>query len=193
MKYTDRIIDATSLAFALHGEQERKCGGTPYVTHLFAVAALTGEYGGDEDQFIAALLHDAVEDQGGRAVLDRIRGQFGGPVADLVWACTDAWEDPKPPWRARKESHIARIPDAPLSARLIVAADKLHNLRSMIQTYNPEDDGGYWRNFRGGREGTLWYYDAMAAALREGWENAILHTLAQTMNQFVENLAPAGK
>lgn len=184
MIYTDRILDAVILMQELHGRQARKCGGAPYITHLFAVAALVGEFGGSEDQFIAALLHDAVEDQGGKTVLDAIRGQFRDSVAELVWACSDAWEDPKPPWRARKEAHIARVPLAPIDARLILAADKLHNMQSMIRSYTPEDDSGYWLQFKGGREGTLWYYDAMGRALQEGWEHPILAELEGARARF---------
>jgi (p)ppGpp synthase/HD superfamily hydrolase len=184
MIYTDRIIDAITVMQELHGRQARKCGGAPYITHLFAVAALVGEHGGHEDQFIAALLHDAVEDQGGKAVLARIRAQFRDSVADLVWACTDAWEEPKPPWRARKEAHIARIAEVPEDARLILAADKLHNLQSMIRSYTPENDAGYWKQFNGGREGTLWYYEAMGAALRDGWAHPILKELRETETRF---------
>ena len=182
MIYSERILDALGLMQELHGTQRRKCGGAPYITHLLAVASLVGEYGGNEDQFIAALLHDAVEDQGGMAVLQRIRELFRDEVGDLVWACTDAWEDPKPPWRARKEAHIARIPDSPVGARLLLAADKLHNLQSMIRTYTPEV--AYWRQFNAGRDGTLWYYDALGAALAEGWEHPILAEFSETHAAF---------
>jgi len=188
VSFSERIVDAMALAVALHGSQTRKCSDVPYITHLLAVAALVGEYGGSEDQFIAALLHDAVEDQGGLEILDQIRAQFGPAVAELVWACTDAWEEPKPPWRQRKEAHIARIPDTPPEARLIIAADKLHNLRSMIQTYPPGDDGPYWRNFRGGKEGSLWYYDAMGEALRTGWDHPIQEELEDCLNRFKARL-----
>lgn len=185
MIYTERIIDAITVVQELHGRQTRKCGGAPYITHLFAVAAIVGEYGGTEEQFIAALLHDAVEDQGGRAVLERIRAQFRDSVADLVWACTDAWEDPKPAWRPRKEAHIARIANAPLEARLILAADKLHNLQSMLRSYSASRGETYWNQFKGGREGTLWYYDAMGQALEDGWEHPILGELAETRARFM--------
>lgn len=185
MIYTERIIDAITVVQELHGRQARKCGGAPYITHLFAVAAIVGEYGGTEEQFIAALLHDAVEDQGGRAVLDRIRAQFRDSVADLVWACTDAWEDPKPAWRPRKEAHIARIANVPMDARLILAADKLHNLQSMIRSYSASGGGAYWNQFKGGREGTLWYYNAMGQALEDGWQHPILAELAETRARFM--------
>ena len=184
MIYSDRIIEAIALIQKLHGRQARKCGGAPYITHLFAVAALVGEYGGSEEQFIAALLHDAVEDQGGKAVLATIRSQFRDSVAELVWACSDAWEEPKPPWRARKEAHIARVPEVPVEARLILAADKLHNIQSMLRSYTPEDDAGFWTQFNSGREGTLWYYEAMGRALQEGWAHPILGELEETRVRF---------
>lgn len=184
MIYTDRIIDAITLMQELHGRQARKCGGAPYITHLFAVAALVGEYGGSEDQFIAALLHDAVEDQGGKAVLATIRAQFRDSIAELVWACSDAWEEPKPPWRARKEAHIARILEGPMEARLIMAADKIHNLQSMLRSYPSENEASFWSQFNGGREGTLWYYDAMGQALCRGWEHPILRELQDMRERF---------
>lgn len=184
MTYTPKILEALELTYSLHGTQTRKGGSSPYITHLLAVASLVGEYGGSESQFIAALLHDAVEDQGGKAVLDRIRSTFGPNVADLVWACSDAWGEPKPPWEARKEAHIARIPDEPRDARLIIAADKLHNMQSMLRAYTPADDAVYWKQFRGGREGTLWYLETMGAALSDGWSNPILVELEETMDRF---------
>lgn len=184
MTYSNQILDAFALMYELHRDQTRKCGETPYVAHLLAVAAIVGEYGGSESQFIAALLHDAVEDQGGKDVLERIRGQFGDHVAELVWACSDAWGDPKPPWRARKEAHIARIASAPLDARLILAADKLHNLQSMRRTYTPGDDAAYWRQFNSGRDGTLWYHAAMGDALASGWQHPILAELEAERARF---------
>ncbi len=188
MKYSNRSRDALALAFDLHKDQQRKCGGTPYITHLLAVAALVGEYGGSEDQFIAALLHDAVEDQGGKVVLTQIRDEFGDEVAELVWACTDAWGNPKPPWRMRKEAHIARIPGSPIESRLIIAADKIHNIQSMLRTYTPDDDKGYWRNFKGRRDGTLWYYEAMGKSLRKDWLHRILGELGNIHRNFLERI-----
>lgn len=189
MPDNDRILRAFALMYRLHGNQVRKCGDAPFVSHLLAVAALVAEYGGTEDQFIAALLHDAVEDQGGRGTLDEIRREFGTGVADLVWACSDACEDPKPTWRARKEAHLARIATMPVDARLILAADKLHNLQSMLRTCTPENDAGYWRPFNGGRDGTRWYYEAMGAALESGWEHPILRELREARARFLDLLS----
>ena len=100
-----RFSDALSYAAALHAEQRRKVSGEPYVAHLLAVTAIVMEYGGDEDEAIAALLHDAVEDQGGMATREEIRRRFGEKVVEIVDGCTDTAETPKPPWRsARRHS-----------------------------------------------------------------------------------------
>lgn len=171
--YSERIVAAVQMAYELHAGQFRKDGEIPYITHLFGVAALAGEYGGDEDQFIAALLHDAAEDQGGRAVLERIRGEFGARVAAIVDGATDTHDMPKPAWRARKEAHIARIRRAAPEVKLVVAADKLYNMRSTIRDLRLAGPA-VWERFTGKREGTLWYYGAMAEALAADWPHPIL-------------------
>lgn len=180
MDYGNRAGEALAWAFELHRGQRRKASETPYVTHLLAVAALVGEHGGDEDQFIAALLHDAVEDQGGPAVAAELAARFGPRVAAMVACCTDTDEEPKPPWRARKEAHLAHVAAAPPEARLIVAADKIHNARTTARDLRRDGPAVFGR-FRGGREGTLWYYAAMHAALGEGWDHPILDELAEAV------------
>lgn len=180
MIYGTRAAEALAWAYALHEGQARKHSGVPYVTHLLAVAALVGEHGGDEDQFIAALLHDAVEDQGGAAVAAEIVARFGDRVAGLVEACTDTDDEPKPPWRARKEAHLARVRATGPAARLILAADKLHNARSLARDLRRDGDTVF-DGFRGGREGTLWYYAAMREALAEGWAHPILDELDEAV------------
>src|SRR5919201_1172658 len=129
------------LAFAvdLHREQARKATGIPYVAHLLGTAALVLTFGGDEDQAIAALLHDAAEDQGGKPTLERIRRHFGERVADIVDACTDTYADPKPEWLQRKKDYIARIPAKSAEARLVSAADKLDNARAILMGLNSRD------------------------------------------------------
>jgi (p)ppGpp synthase/HD superfamily hydrolase len=114
-------------ASMLHRTQTRKSSAVPYVSHLLGVASLVIEEGSTETQAIAALLHDAVEDQGGRPRLDEIRERFGEGVAAIVDACTDAYEEPKPPWRPRKEAYIARLASEPPDALLVSVADKVHN------------------------------------------------------------------
>src|SRR6516225_1975373 len=123
---------AFELASGLHHTQTRKGTPVPYIGHLMAVCALVLEAGGDEDQAIAALLHDAVEDQGGLPTLETIRRLFGQRVADTVEACSDSTSsDPKDklPWRQRKESYLQHLPTATPDVVLVSAADKLHNAR----------------------------------------------------------------
>jgi (p)ppGpp synthase/HD superfamily hydrolase len=122
-------------------------------------------YGGNQDEAIAALLHDVVEDQGGKPVLDEIRREFGDRVAHLVEGCTDCDSMPKPPWEQRKKAYIAHIPTADAGVRLVSAADKLHNSRAILADYREVGDQ-VWQKFRGGREGTLWYYRELVKAFR---------------------------
>ncbi|QIN83706.1 HD domain-containing protein [Rubrobacter tropicus] len=164
MPYTERLDDALVYAAGLHRDQTRKGSGIPYVTHLLAVAAIVGENGGTEDEVIAALLHDAPEDAGGKARLEDIRMRFGDLVAGIVAGCTDTYEDPKPPWRRRKEEYLAHLAEAPAPVRLVSAADKLHNARSVLADYRAVGED-LWDRFNGGREGTLWYYRAVADTL----------------------------
>lgn len=153
-------------ACQLHAEQRRKGTGVPYVAHLLAVASIALEHGANEDEAIAALLHDAVEDQGGIVIADEIRRRYGDAVANIVLGCTDAEVLPKPPWRERKEAYIAHLASAPPSVLLVSASDKLHNARSTLSDYRTQGEE-LWSRFRGGREGTLWYYRAIAGAFIE--------------------------
>ena len=158
-----RFSAALAFASEIHGTQTRKGTSIPYIAHLLAVTALVIEAGGDEDTAIAALLHDAVEDQGGQPMLQHIRARFGAVVADIVESCTDADTTPKPPWRARKELYIAGIAHKPPRALLIAAADKVHNARAILIDYKAIGER-LWERFNGGREGTLWYYRALVTA-----------------------------
>jgi len=190
MSYGPKTGQALLLAFELHQNQYRKGTQIPYITHLLSVAAIVGEYGGSEQQFIAALLHDAVEDQGGEATRARIAELFGPGVAHLVDHCSDAIDDggPKPPWRARKEAHIAATAETPHDARLILAADKLHNIRSVtrdLRQIGPE----IWNRFNAGREGSRWYYGEMRQALGSGWEHPILQALDDAIAELDDAIA----
>lgn len=183
---TERYDAALGYAAALHRRQIRKGAGTPYLAHLLAVSALVIEHGGDEDQAIAALLHDAVEDQGGPQTATEIERRFGGPVAEIVMACTDSVETPKPDWRTRKERYIAAVPGKPLRALPVILADKLHNataIRRDLAAVGP----AVWTRFTGGRDGTLWYYRALASALGA----AAPGPLARELDQTVATIAAA--
>lgn len=161
---TGRFEKALAFAARRHAGHTRKGTDIPYISHLMAVCALVIEAGGGEDEAIGALLHDAVEDQ--KATLDEIAERFGAGVAEVVDHCSDTDREPKPPWRQRKESFIARVSAAPAAAQIVVAADKLHNLRSIAADYEIEGDA-VWDRFNGGRDGTLWYYRAVCESLSQ--------------------------
>lgn len=180
-----RYRDALAFAAEQHQHQHRKGGGAPYVTHVLAVSALVGEYGGDEEQAMAALLHDLVEDQG--VPLVELERRFGAEVARIVDAATDAHVKPKPPWRARKEAHIARVRTLDARPRLVIAADKLHNTQSILRDLGrPRVGTSVWGRFSAGKEGMLWYVEAMHAALADGWQHEILHELEDTAARLRE-------
>jgi (p)ppGpp synthase/HD superfamily hydrolase len=163
--YDEKFERGFVYAARLHRDQYRKGTRIPYVTHLLAVASIVGENGGTEDEVVAALLHDAPEDQGGEAILEEIRARFGDEVAQIVDGCTDTYEDPKPPWRERKERYLAHLAGASGSVRLVSSADKLHNARAVLSDYRLLGED-LWSRFNGGKEGTLWYYRAIVDVLR---------------------------
>lgn len=162
-----RFIEAVRYACELHAHQTRKSKPVPYVSHLFAVTSLVLEFGGDEDMAIAALLHDAVEDCGTANTVDDLVARFGRRVASFVTACSDCCGSPKPPWRERKERYLAHLASAPAEILLISAADKLHNLSSLVREHQ-RLGAAMWRHFRAGREGTLWYYGELIRIFTEG-------------------------
>jgi GTP pyrophosphokinase len=170
MPLSPRFDEALQLAHTLHRDQRRKGTAIPYVAHLLSVAALVIEHGGEEEEAIAALLHDAIEDQGGSLARDQIRARFGERVAMIADGCTDAVGTPKPPWRERKEAHLAHLATASRSVLLVACADKLHNARTLVADYRVIGEE-LWERFHGGRDGTLWYYRS-ASAMFLAAENA---------------------
>ena len=160
IKLGPRFLRAFQFAAEKHAGQARKASTIPYIAHLMGVASLVLEAGGDEDLAIAALLHDVVEDCGGALMLREVRRRFGNHVAKIVDGCTDADTDPKPPWRERKENYLRRLKLADADTRLVSAADKLNNIRSILTDFR-EIGESVWARFTGGREGTLWYYRAL--------------------------------
>lgn len=161
---TPRFQAALCYAAAVHHAQFRKGTSVPYVAHLLAVASLVLEDGGNEDQAIAALLHDAVEDQGVK--LQEIKHRFGARVARIVEGCTDSDTMPKPPWRARKTRYLARLRREPRDVLRVSAADKVHNARAILADYRIHGER-LWRRFNGRRDGTLWYYRMLVRQFRK--------------------------
>jgi (p)ppGpp synthase/HD superfamily hydrolase len=194
MTLTARFEEALVLAVRLHAGQTRKGTDTPYISHLLAVAGIVLEHGASEDEAIAALLHDAAEDQGGRATLEKIRDRFGETVAEIVAGCTDSWTIPRPPWRMRKKAYVAHLRGASASVRLVSAADKLHNARTILADYRALGES-LWSRFNGGRKGTLWYYRALVDVLRDTGpppivEASIIEELDRVVSEL-ERLASA--
>jgi (p)ppGpp synthase/HD superfamily hydrolase len=172
VKRGPRFQRAFAFAAQKHDGQTRKASSIPYIAHLMGVASLVLEAGCDEDLAIAALLHDVVEDCGGAPMLKEVRRHFGSRVAKIVDGCTDAYVIPKPPWRERKESYIRRLKKEPADTRLVSAADKLNNIRSIISDYRAIGES-VWSRFSGGREGTLWYYRTLREVFLERKPNRI--------------------
>ena len=187
MLLSPRFDDALAYAAQLHARQTRKGTRIPYIAHLLGVASIAIEYGANEDEAIAALLHDAVEDQGGPATREEIRHRFGQAVADIVDGCTDTDEIPKPPWRRRKEDYIAHLRTASGSVLLVSAADTLHNARSTLADYRADGEA-VWKRFTGGREGTLWYYRALVDAFRAAGSTPLVEELDRVVSD-IERLA----
>jgi (p)ppGpp synthase/HD superfamily hydrolase len=183
MILTTRFGDAVVYAAAAHAGQVRKGTGIPYVSHVLEVAALVIAHGGGEDQAIAGLLHDVPEDRGGRASLADIRRRFGDSVADMVDGCTDSYETPKPPWRPRKEAYISRLPIQSSATRLVSAADKVANLRAIVDDYRLIGDS-VWGRFAGGFD-TIWYYRTIAHVFRATERTALTDKLDRLVDQLL--------
>jgi (p)ppGpp synthase/HD superfamily hydrolase len=181
---SDRFEEALVYATRLHVLQLRKGTNIPYISHLLSVAALVLEDGGDEDEAIAALLHDAIEDVGGDRTRQEIRQKFGEEVAQIVEACTDSDTIPKPPWRERKERYIEQFRASSAEMRRVSLADKLHNARSILSDrYRLGDE--IWSRFKGGKQQTLWFYRSLIQAAKTAGD---CRFLAEELERVVEQL-----
>jgi (p)ppGpp synthase/HD superfamily hydrolase len=189
-----KFEEALSFVCRLHAEQIRKQTDIPYISHLIGVAGIVLEHGGDADEAIAALLHDAIEDQGPDypggpdALRGEIRQRFGQKVLEIVEGCTDADTDPKPPWQARKEAYVAHISQASPSVRLVSCADKLHNARAILTDLRVVGDA-LWERFSGDKEGSLWYYRALVDVFRQADNTAPLVDELDRVVSEIESLS----
>lgn len=177
-----RLAAAFAFAERLYRRQFRKRSTVPYATHLMSVAALVGESGGDEDEMIAALLHDGPEDQGGRKTLAAIRRRFGPRVARIVAGCSDTFESPKPPWSERKRAYLRHLRTASASVRLVSAADKVHNARAILADLRRGVD--VWAKFNAGRDDQLKYYRALVREFRARGPRGPAEELARLVSAF---------
>lgn len=184
---------ALALQFAneIHSTQVRKGLGAPYISHLMAVCAYVLEYGGDETQAIAALLHDAAEDCGGRPMLETVRVLFGEGVAEIVAACTDSWSDSpenKTDWKPRKTAYLQALAAEPARAKLVSCADKLHNLSNTLRDIQVEGVGAWKARMAKTKNGSadkqLWYYSECLKALSQGWSNPMLDCFAAAVREL---------
>lgn len=163
-----RFDQAFAYASLLHASQTRKGSRTPYIAHLMGVAALVLEDGGSEDEAIAGLLHDSVEDHPREGhTEEEIRLLFGERVLRIVLGCTDAFEHPKPPWKKRKLDYLKHLAAAPADVRRVSAADKLHNARAVLHDYRHQGER-LWRRFNAGKKDQLWYYRSLVEVLKKG-------------------------
>ena len=185
-----RFERALVFATRKHAGQHRKGTTVPYLAHLLSVAGLVLEAGGDEDLAIAALLHDVVEDCGGAPMLQEIRRRFGKRVAHVVDGCTDTDLDPKPPWLQRKKDYIAHLRTADADTRLVSAADKLHNVRSIVATYREIGDR-VWERFHGKRDGTLWYYRTLLDEFQRKRSSPLIRELERAVIELEAVVTPA--
>ena len=186
-----KFQEALVYAALAHAGQLRKGTRIPYLSHLLAVTSIALDNGATDDEAIAALLHDTVEDAGGKPRLADIEARFGKAIASIVAGCTDADVIPKPPWRARKTAYVAHVRQGPISVKLVAAADKLHNARAILADYRALGDT-LWSRFNGGKNGTLWYHRAMVGTLSEPRLRPLAHDLDATVTEL-ERLANDGK
>jgi len=189
-RLTERFNDALVFAAALHARQTRKGPEEiPYISHLLGVASLVLEAGGDEDMAIAALLHDAVEDQGGYETLDRIREKYGERVAHIVEGCTDDFSGHnRTPWCERKTKYIAHLrDDIDEETRIVSLADKVHNARTILLDYIDHGESVFNR-FKGRKDGSMWYYRALVDSFRYAEQKRPIREFARGHERLLREL-----
>lgn len=180
---TQRFEQALIYATRLHSQQTRKVTGVPYISHLLSVTALVLEAGGNEEEAIAALLHDAVEDQGGATTRAEIYDQFGEQIVAIVDDCTEFKSEIKPPWRERKLHYIEQLRVASPSARRVALADKLHNMRALLFDYRQQGEA-IWSLFSTDKEGILWFYHTLLKMYREVAPSPMVEELARVVAEL---------
>jgi (p)ppGpp synthase/HD superfamily hydrolase len=183
VRLSQQFEKALLYATRIHGGQLRKKTRIPYIAHILGVTAIALEYGANETEAIAALLHDAVEDCGGAKRLRDIERKFGKAVAEIVEGCTDTDQVPKPAWLERKKAYVAHVRLASMPTKLVSASDKLHNVRAILMDYRQEGET-LWPRFTGGKQGALWYYRALVKA----FSGKRIQPLVQEINRILTEL-----
>ncbi|HEX7019745.1 MAG TPA: HD domain-containing protein [Gemmatimonadaceae bacterium] len=177
---TGRFVEAVRYAADVHGDQLRKGTEVPYVSHLLAVASFVLDDGGGEDEAIAALLHDAAEDQGGRARLEDIRSRFGDTVAHIVEGCTDNWTNPKEPWNVRKARYAEHAKTIDRETLRVSAADKVHNAYGILRDLRTHGEA-VWKRFSAPPDDIISYYDQMVRSFRQAGGGELVDELERVV------------
>ncbi|MFN6519186.1 MAG: HD domain-containing protein [Nostoc sp. CreGUA01] len=183
VKLTEKFESALVYATRLHANQIRKISGVPYISHLLSVAALVIEAGGSEEEAIAALLHDSIEDQGGKVTREDIRQRFGEIVIAIIDGCTEWDTPPKPPWLERKQRYLENLRHASPSVRLVSLADKLHNARSLLADWQQRGDA-IWVEFHNSKEKTLWFYQSLIEVYQQTGNDWMTQELERVVNEL---------
>jgi (p)ppGpp synthase/HD superfamily hydrolase len=191
-RLTPKFVEAVRYAAEKHGTQTRKASDIPYLGHLLSVAGLVIEADGTQTQAIAALLHDAAEDQGGEETLAEIREEFGADVATIVAECSDTFETPKPPWRQRKESYIRHLPDASDDSIIVSLADKLDNARAILRDFRAHGDELWQRFNEQDPQRHLWYYRSLLEVYSDRVDNWMVHELRDVIDALEDSIHQSG-
>lgn len=180
--YGKALDEALAFVADRFRHKTRKGTDIPYLTHLLAVMALVGEHGGSEEQMIAALLHDALEDIEGLTRQD-LECRFGGSVTDMVVALSETTGHPKPDWHTRKSQYLARLAGEGPWVKLVSAADKLHNLQCLLRDLKQHGEV-VWTRFNAGCKDQVWYYKAVVEALEADWDHPLLDELREKVGEL---------
>jgi len=175
---TPRFDEAVRYAREVHAGQNRKSTGVPYISHLLGVTSIVLDDGGSEDEAIAALLHDAAEDHGGRPRLADIRSRFGGAVAMIVEDCTDSWDTPKPPWAERKRAYAEHARSLPAASLRVSVADKVHNTYAILRDLRNEGEA-VWTRFSAAPDDVIAYYQSLMRSYREAGGGKLVDELGR--------------
>lgn len=176
VQLTQRFDDALKFTHDVHRNQCRKGSGAPYIGHLLGVASIVLDDGGSEDEAIGALLHDAVEDHGGRARLEEIRARYGDAVARIVEDCTDSWETPKRPWIDRKREHVEHARTLPAPSLRVSAADKVHNAYAILRDLRNSGEQ-VWDRFNAPADDVIAYYEDLVRSFRQAGGGKLVEEL----------------
>ncbi|MHB8135058.1 MAG: HD domain-containing protein [Anaerolineaceae bacterium] len=189
------MFSALQLAFTLHGGDSRKSSNVPMIAHMLSVCALVIQDGGGEDEAIAALLHDALEDKPEQINRKEIEDRFGKKVLEIIEVSTDTPKDyqggPKPPWRTRKEAYLEHIRQTDASLLRVTVADKIDNARAILADYY-QMGSKVWERFNAPQEDQIWYYTASVAAYQSvGFSGFLLDELRELVERLNRLSNPA--